>query len=207
VLSGCQWWEDEESSAPPVNPLEEPHRLRILDKRVEEDANFPAEFNCEFIDTLIEAGDPAELAVSVRNPTSDSLTIHGGAGLPFGVPFLLRTDSEDAPRVTAWNEDFKNDPHLSTDKRAVLSSEVVNLEETVHAGETIRKTYKIFHDSPGIAPGTYKTWRTLRLSDSQSSTKFMSTTRWDIRIEPASDSKSDTPAASRTTSESVSGSA
>lgn len=163
-VTGCPG-EGQLTSDGAADPLEEPHRLTIGDVREESPTRFPLTLSCEFTDTRIEANDPAVLEATLQNTGSEPVTIRSDPVWPFGVPYLIREDSEGFQRVTAWNDAFAESPHLTTRDRSVESWEDVYVEDGIDAGETIHETYEIYHDSPDISAGTYRSWVSLRATD------------------------------------------
>lgn len=166
-----------------ADPLDEPHRLSIGNVSEESSNRFPLTLRCQFTDKKIEANDPAVLEATLQNTGSEPVTIQSDPVWPFGVPYLIREDSEDFQRVTAWNDAFADSPHLTTRDRSVESWEDVYVEDEIGAGETIHETYEIYHDSPDISAGTYRSWVSLRATDGNRTTSY-EVTFDDITIEP-----------------------
>lgn len=161
LLSGCLRSEEARSRSA-TESLDGPHRL-VVEARSEDPAErFPIDLSCEFTDTRIEVDDPARVEETLRNTGDEPVTIRSDPVWPFGVPFLIRTDTEAFQRVTAWNDAFGESPHLRTEDRSVAAWDEVFVEDDIDAGETIQEAYEIYHDSPDISAGTYKSWVSVR---------------------------------------------
>lgn len=164
ALTGCLRAE-EVRSVNAGESLEGPHRLIVGDRSEEPTERFPIDLSCEFTDEQIEVGNPARLEATLRNTGDEPVTIHSDPVWPFGVPFLIRTDTEEFQRVTIWNDAFDESPHLRTTDRSVTAWDEVFIEEDVGAGETIQETYELYHDSPDISTGTYTSWVSVRAKE------------------------------------------
>lgn len=136
-------------------PLPDPHRIVVGEVTDDPATRFPIELAAEFDDTNIATDDPARLSASLRNTGADPVTIEADPPWPFGVPFLIRKDTDDFQRITAWNDAMADSDHLSTCDRSVESWEEVFIRKDLEAGATVSETFEIYIDSPAIAAGTY----------------------------------------------------
>lgn len=162
-LSGCLEWARCRDVG--GERLPEPHRVVLEAVRDDPGAAFPIELTYDFEDVDIAEDDPARLSVTLRNTGDVPVTIEADPPWPFGVHLLIREDTDEYQRITAWNDAMADSEHLNTCDKAVVSWEEVFVQEDLDAGETVSETYEIYVDSPGIAAGIYSTFISSRAKD------------------------------------------
>lgn len=98
-LSGCvEWIRCRDVGG---EGLSEPHRIVVEAVRDDPAGALPIELTYDFEDTDIAEGDPARLAVALRNTGDAPVTIESDPPWPFGVPVLLREDTDEYRRIAA----------------------------------------------------------------------------------------------------------
>lgn len=120
-----------------------------------------ANLQVELVDPHVEPESPTALEATLTNDTDRELTIASGAPSPFGVLWAEGDDGEES--ITLWNDAYEETGHVRTDGKRVEEVEDIGLVEELGAGESVIQTFEIHEETPGLAPGTYKTSITVRI--------------------------------------------
>ncbi|PSP77477.1 hypothetical protein BRC81_09870 [Halobacteriales archaeon QS_1_68_20] len=118
----------------------------------------PFDLSVRVADPGVDPDDPAATELTATNATSRSAELTVPGLVPFGV--LWAIPDGEGESIQLWNDRFESSDHVAVeDGVAVPDSYQGDL--TVHAGESVRRTYEFGRDPAAVTADEYTVWGSL----------------------------------------------
>lgn len=129
------------------------------------------ELQIEVVDALVNDDGPAQLVLSLSNTAEEPVPLETFQPAPFSVVgFDEELEAGEEPQIALWNDRYEDVDAIETEGINYIDANEEAMFENaqqfdIEPGETISRTYELYTETNGLAPGEYEYGFQLNIND------------------------------------------